>query len=543
MKSALVLLIVFTLKAFSCNTLLMSTKRAEDFAKFDFIHKDLREVKRQGISNGIAKDLELEEYILPLLLKHSSTRLGKHFIKSQLYTPLIDSNEIIRRQRAVEYIQNNPAFMEELQNMFNHIARFEMNMNTVTAKGTYNIGFLPNLFMDIFTMLPYVLLTLGGSSMDLITTLGIIGGINLFPGIIKAQDRDLINAHKALFSGADSLAPLLKQADSENLKYIGQILSQVRNKNGDFVMDDLRKKLSWEPPPRVARATDFLGLTGPQRSLTLRKIEQKFKQTQVIISALMELEMFLTLAKFGNSHSAYSLPKVLPDSNPFYVSMQNMHHPYALAKYEKSVDNNFLAIKQPDNQQKSLFFLTGPNARGKSVYIKSIGINLVLAQMGAPVPAQMTFSPTLIFSNIKNTDNMEDKASTFRQESKRMSLLIRTRNQARELGFQNALFIMDEIFVGTTNQEALAIEESTMKYLIEQGDFALVASHKRELVELAQKYPQFQNIHASDNDEMLFKIEEGPSQRINAVEVLEEEQMPKEITSYAREILKKDNQK
>ncbi|NPA43993.1 MAG: hypothetical protein GXO49_00505, partial [Chlorobi bacterium] len=186
-------------------------------------------------------------------------------------------------------------------------------------------------------------------------------------------------------------------------------------------------------------------------------------------------------------------------------------HP--LIDTNKIVTNNF----KIEGLQK-ITIVTGANMAGKSTFLRTIGINLILGTLGTHVCAkEMTFSPIQIYTSVRTNDSLQKNESYFYAE------LMRLKKITDSLKAGNKLFvIIDEMLRGTNSKDKHKGSYELIKQLIKYNVAGLVATHDIQLGKLIEKYPN--NISNKRfeveiiNNELVFdyKIKDGISQNLNA---------------------------
>jgi len=161
---------------------------------------------------------------------------------------------------------------------------------------------------------------------------------------------------------------------------------------------------------------------------------------------------------------------------------------------------------------------------GKSSFLRTIGVNLVLAYAGGPTVAQ-TFSASWLrlFATIRVADSLSDGFSFFYAEVRRLSQLL---TALRDDGERPLLFLIDEIFRGTNNRERLIGSRAYIQALTQASGLGAIATHDLELVQLAEETDKLVNVHFRDdvvNGRMAFdyKLHSGPCPTTNALKIME----------------------
>ena len=162
--------------------------------------------------------------------------------------------------------------------------------------------------------------------------------------------------------------------------------------------------------------------------------------------------------------------------------------------------------------------ITGSNMAGKSTYLRSIGVNVVLAMAGAPVcAAKFLLSPVTIISSMRIADNLEESTSTFYAELKKLKTIIDKVNAGEKI-----FILLDEILRGTNSLDRHTGSEALIKQMIKHKAACIIATHDIELAKLQQTYPQnILNYHFDvqvSNEELYFDyvLKEGICTSLNA---------------------------
>jgi DNA mismatch repair ATPase MutS len=216
-----------------------------------------------------------------------------------------------------------------------------------------------------------------------------------------------------------------------------------------------------------------------------------------------------SLANFAYNQPTFTYPKVLTDD--FRFTAENIGHP--LIQSENRVVNN-LEI-EGWNQ---FAIITGANMSGKSTFLRTIGVNYILAMAGAPVCAsKLEFYPILIHSSIRTNDSLARNESYFYAELKRLKQIIDELESGKK-----KLILLDEILKGTNSKDKQAGSFALIEQLLRYKSVGMFATHDLALGELASQYPGHVNnlcfeIHIA-GDEMLidYKLYKGICKNLNA---------------------------
>ncbi|MEP6749809.1 MAG: hypothetical protein ABJB86_18875 [Bacteroidota bacterium] len=227
-------------------------------------------------------------------------------------------------------------------------------------------------------------------------------------------------------------------------------------------------------------------------------------------AALGEMEAVSTIANLHFNHPAWIFPE-FDNMQHGTFQARDMGHP--LIPENKMVYNSF---STHGNAQVAL--ITGSNMAGKSTFLRSTAVNIVLAMMGAPVCAkEMKLSPMRVISSMRVADNLEESTSTFYAELKKLKSIIECVNN-----HEKVFVLLDEILRGTNSLDRHTGSKALIKQLINKNAVAMLATHDVELAQLQNDYPaNIHNYHFDAqiaNEELYFdyKLKEGICKSINA---------------------------
>ena len=233
------------------------------------------------------------------------------------------------------------------------------------------------------------------------------------------------------------------------------------------------------------------------------------QQVKKWYEGLAAFESLSTLGNLSFNHPNWCFP-ILADDKGIFITKE-MGHP--LIPADKIVNNTF----STDGIGK-INLVTGSNMAGKSTFLRSIGVNTVLAMAGAPVCAEeLTLHPTRIISTMRVNDNLEESTSTFYAELKKLKTIIEAVNNG-----ENVFLLLDEILRGTNSLDRHTGSEALLKQLIKHNAVGLLATHDLELAKLINQYPSnITNYHFDvqvNNEELYFdyKLKRGICQSMNA---------------------------
>lgn len=286
---------------------------------------------------------------------------------------------------------------------------------------------------------------------------------------------------------------------------------------------------------------ESLILTAEEESLNLEyrlftairdEVKQYISRIQQLASTLSELDVFISFAdtaeKYRFIKPAFTDGReisIIGGRHPVVEKMLNKQH-YVPNDCVMSEDSNMLLI-------------TGPNMSGKSTYMRQVALTVVLAQIGSYVPAEKATLPIVdqIFTRIGAADDLVSGQSTFMVEMLESQYAI---THATE----RSLLLFDEIGRGTSTYDGMALAQSMIEYIHEKiGANTLFSTHYHELTALDQSLDRLSNVHVAAMEQsgkvvFLHKVKHGPADKSYGIHVAELANLPQQILSRARELLK-----
>lgn len=231
------------------------------------------------------------------------------------------------------------------------------------------------------------------------------------------------------------------------------------------------------------------------------------------LAAVGEIETLVSLAGFAAENPRHPFPEFTPESPHF--SALGLSHP--LLPRATRVANDVQLGADP-----RVLLVSGSNMSGKSTLLRSVGVNAVLAQAGAPVCAtRLTLSPLAIGASLRIIDSLQSGTSHFYAELKRLRQIVDI-----TAGPVPLLFLLDEILHGTNSHDRRIGAEAVVRELVRRGAIGLVTTHDLALAAIATD-PELRarNVHFEDhidNGEMRFdyRMRPGVVQKSNALDLM-----------------------
>ncbi len=264
----------------------------------------------------------------------------------------------------------------------------------------------------------------------------------------------LNDIQKKLYSGNISAAGKIKE--------LGRIVQAFDSRLNLFVGIILNGLLLW----------DFHCI----RKLEKWKAEAS-SEFPVWLKLLGKIDGLNSFANFKYNNPDYCFPTL--NNNEQVIEASAMGHP--LISRNVRVDNDFTVGKRG-----KVYIITGANMSGKSTFLRTVAVNLILAMNGAPVCARaMKFVPVKLFTSMRTTDSLSHNESYFYAELKRLKDL-----KERLETDNNIFFILDEILKGTNSNDKSHGSKLFLRKLIMAGGTGLIATHDISLGEMETEFPE-----------------------------------------------------
>jgi len=488
-----------------------------------------------GYDNGTPFEDESHPYLSDLdifgrsslfaLINRCSTKNGVETLADNLRTPN-DKSTILSRQIAIleiaKVIDDTFSFRANLRG--HDVSKIELIKQKLKGQLADQLKFTKKTILRLYVkILPILITTLllaaiifGGKLWGM---LAIIAFVNAMITFLMAQK---INVVYYGFSGGANLlndyAVAIKWTEDRDWQspYI-QDLFESKNKVSTEI-----KKLSSIIQAFDARLNillsailNFLLLWDVKCCINLDKWHNSSAQkVENGLDRIGRFEELISLATLNYNHPNWVFPTI---EDNFSLATKAMGHP--LIPAGKRVNNDYSSGEKP-----TVDIITGSNMAGKSTFLRTLGINMVLAYAGATVCAdecKLSIFKILTYMRIK--DSLNESTSTFKAELNRLKMILT--NVAQH---QNSFVLIDEMLRGTNSRDKFLGSKVFIEQLINVGTPTLFATHDLQLSELKKSYLSEVNNYHFDiqitHGEMHFdyKIKSGPCKTFNAAILLKE---------------------
>lgn len=455
-------------------------------------------------------------------INRTCTFFGKNRLAKWLQNHLHEKTSIEKRQEMVREISEHTLFREQFRvaGLVHHGQSSDGEKIQAWSQSPaqyLHAGWVKSFIWGIPVINSLLLITslAGWTSFS---WLGLSFGIFLVLsfGIIKRATYIQETYGKQLKS-LNGYARLIALAKAEDWKSAGmQELMERFNLNGQSPIQALQQ-LSKELDRLDLRNNQFLyvlleGSIFFQLQEIVRIERWKVRYGQHIsewLETVGELDTLCSLGTFAYNHPQYTYPELT--EKPFCFLATQMGHP--LMPASQCVKNDATIPSRP-------FFLiiTGANMAGKSTYLRTIGVNYLLACIGAPVCCErLKLYPNQLITSLRTSDSLSDNESYFFAELKRLKRIIDLLNQGQQL-----FIILDEILKGTNSMDKQKGSFDLIRQFMQLKANGIIATHDLLLGSLIKQFPEEIRNYCFEADikenELTFsyKLREGVAQNMNA---------------------------
>ena len=533
------------------------------------------------IDSSSRRNLELVETLrekqkrgsLLWVLDKTKTAMGARLLRSYVEQPLIDKEEILKRQQLIAKLNEQEITREELREYLNPIYDLERLITRITyqtANPRDMIAFRNSIQMlpPIATLLKDIDCELAAEirdEFDCLTDLYdlLLASINEEPPI-SVRDGDIIK------EGYHEEVDRLRHASTDGKKWLADLEATEKEKTGiknlrikynkvfGYYLEVTNSFKDLVPDYYVRKQT----LTNAERYITpeLKELEDTIlgaedrlvnleydlfreirdqvaanvARIQKTAKAIAKIDVFVSLALVANQNN-YCCPKINENGT---IDIKGGRHPVV----EKMIVNDMFIDNDTylDNHHNRISIITGPNMAGKSTYMRQTALIVLMAQIGSYVPATSANIGIVdrIFTRVGASDDLASGQSTFMVEMNEVANILRNATS-------NSLLILDEIGRGTSTFDGLSIAWAVVEYISNPkllGAKTLFATHYHELTELEGKLGNVNNYciavkEKGDDIVFLRKIVKGGADKSYGIQVAKLAGLPEMVVDRAKEIV------
>lgn len=532
------------------------------------------------IDTSTRRNLELVETMrekqkrgtLLWVLDKTKTAMGARLLRTYIEQPLINREQIVKRQSAVEELNMNYISREEICEYLNPIYDLERLIGRISYK-TANPRDLV-AFKSSLEMLPHIKHILGEFSSELLMSLAeemdplqdiyeLIGNSILEDPPVTVREGGIIK------DGCNEEADRLRQAKTEGKNWLAELEAKEKEKTGIKTLKvkfnkvfgyyfEVTNSFKGQVPDYFVRKQT---LTNAERFTTdeLKHLEDiimgaedklvsleydlfcqvrdsiaaQVVRIQKTAKAIAGVDVFCSLSVVATRRN-YVKPMM---NEKGVIQIKNGRHPVV----EQMMRDDLFVANDTflDNGKNRLSVITGPNMAGKSTYMRQVALIVLMAQLGSFVPAQEADIGICdrIFTRVGASDDLASGQSTFMVEMTEVANILRNATK-------NSLLVLDEIGRGTSTFDGLSIAWAVIEHISSTkllGAKTLFATHYHELTELEGTIAGVKNYCIAvkeQGDDIVFlrKIVRGGADKSYGIQVAKLAGVPESVIARAKEI-------
>jgi hypothetical protein len=292
------------------------------------------------------------------------------------------------------------------------------------------------------------------------------------------------------------------------------LAQQLKDKNTSQQIEELSRlinKLSYSLVMVIGFLLNVFLLWALKQTIAIEDWKNNNQQSlEAAFDVIAEYEALISLASLRINYPGWCFPEIA-DGAGYTLTANQIAHP--LINADNRIANNYELT-----DAFKIDIITGSNMAGKSTFLRTIGINTVLALCGAPVCAEsMSVSVVTILSYMRIKDSLNESTSTFKAELDRLQMLLEVVESDAKI-----FFLIDEMLRGTNSVDKYLGSKAVIEKLISKKGVGIVATHDLQIAQLEKKYPDYIRNFYFDIQvkagEMLFdyKIKHGECKTFNA---------------------------
>lgn len=533
------------------------------------------------IDSSSRRNLELVETMrekqkkgsLLWVLDKTKTAMGARALRSMIEQPLINKEDILKRQAGIEECNNRAIDREEIREYLNPVYDLERIMTKISCKSANPRDLIA--FRNSLEMLPHIKKLIGTMESDLFAecfaNLDDLADIySLISSAIVEEPPITIREAGIIKEGFSKEADELRRAKTEGKEWLAQLEAREKEATGiknlkvkynkvfGYYLEVTNSFKNLVPADWVRKQT----LTNAERYTTdeLKKLEDvilgaedklcsleydlfnevrdsiaaEVRRIKSTARAIAEIDVYTALSVVAQQYN-YVKPAI---NEKGIIDIKNGRHPVV----EKMIRNDMFVANNTylDNAKNRISIITGPNMAGKSTYMRQTALIVLMAQIGSFVPAQEANIGIVdrIFTRVGASDDLASGQSTFMVEMTEVANILRNATP-------KSLLILDEIGRGTSTFDGLSIAWAVVEYIANTkllGAKTLFATHYHELTELEGTLDGVNNycIAVKENgDDIVFlrKIIKGGADKSYGIQVAKLAGVPDTVIERAQELV------
>lgn len=455
-------------------------------------------------------------------INSASTTMGREKLSQLLDNPPLDRKQIIARQEAILELENYVGWRQRLEAEGNLISKQNKGISELISWCSAKTK-LPYMTMVWPLLIVFPALTCGsllyyfikpqvGYALPLVFIAISIALLKL----IEKTSREVLDTCYKYKNNLKAYHRMLQLIEEKNFSshLLNELKLKVTDSNGlsaSTAINSLSKiadKIS-DRSNFFSIVINVLFLMDYHLILSLDKWRQRYGlHVEDWMSTIGHFEGLSSLSNIGFNNKEWTVPVF--NTGNLLLRAQDAAHPLLS---QNAVSNSVIL---DENQR--VVLVTGSNMSGKSTFLRTLGVNLVLAYAGAPVRAKFFQCSIMnIYTCMRISDNLEKNISSFYAEIMKIRKIVSAAKEGETI-----FYLLDEIFKGTNSVDRHLGAETLINSLSKQKALGLVSTHDLELSELENKNTKVKNYSFQEyyeNNEIKFdyKLRNGVSKTRNAV--------------------------
>ncbi len=526
-----------------------------------------------SLNKETIKNLELIEtirskdrmYSLLWLLDKTKTSMGSRLLKEFILKPLTNIKDIEERHDLIELLNKEFLLKSELKEFLYEIYDLERLVGKVSISSV-NARDLLQLKNSI-RVLPDINLILESLNLE---------KVKVFPELYDLLENSIdidapitIKEGGIIKTGFSSELDELKSIRKNGKDFISKFENEERERTGIKTLkvgynkvfgyyievskgqaDNVKEEFGYVRKQTISNSERFITPLLKEKEDMILNAEEKIKSLEYELFNKIKDEVSKNIRDLQevSKRIAYldvmqSLSTVSEECNFVRPTINHEHiinvldarHPVV----EKVIKDDYISNDIIMDKDTSVLLITGPNMSGKSTYMRTLAVLIILNQIGCFVPAKEANIPVFdkIFTRIGASDDLVGGESTFMVEMKESAYALKNATI-------NSLILFDELGRGTSTYDGISLAGSIISYITKHIKCkTMFSTHYHELTKMSELDPSIKNVHVTiDENEggvvFLHKVLDGAVDRSYGVNVAELAGLPEEVTEEARKLLK-----
>lgn len=529
--------------------------------------KDYLSLNRECIRN-----LELVEtirnkdkmYSLLWFLDKTKTSMGSRMLKEFILKPVVSESEINKRHDLIDLFKKEFMSISELRDFLYQIYDLERLVGKVSIN-TLNGRDLLQLKSSL-GVLPDINLILENIGLEKVETFS-----ELYELLDKSIDLDApvtIKEGGLIKDGFNKELDELKSIRKNGKDFISKFESEEREKTGIKNLkvgynkvfgyyievskgqkDNIKEEFGYVRKQTISNSERYITNSLKEKEDMILNAEDKIKDMEynIFLSIKSEVSKYIGNLQKVSDYIAYldvmqSLTKVSEENNfvrpiinhEHNINIVDAKHPVVMKVIKDDYVSNNIIMDEYTN----ILMITGPNMSGKSTYMRTLAIIVILNQIGCFVPASSCELPIFdkIFTRIGASDDLVGGESTFMVEMKESAYALKNATE-------NSLILFDELGRGTSTYDGMSLAGSIIEYVNKYLKCkTMFSTHYHELTKMAEYTPSIKNVHVSINETdgkvvFLHKVMDGAVDKSYGINVAKLAGLPDEVIEGAGKLL------